>query len=187
MIRPRQAIVLAMAMTALAACSSPTPNLYTLVATAGAALPTPRLAVELRRISLAGYLDRGEIVRGTVQYQLKVSDIDRWGEPLGRMLERVLTEDLVMRLPNAAVFTEAGAISTRPDRVLEVDVQRLDPQSGTVVLLAQIAVRHEGGVASADTVRLTAPLSDPGAASQVAAMSAVVGQLADTLAKLLAN
>jgi len=169
-------------------CSSPTPNLYTLAAVPGTPLPTRRLAVELRRISLAGYLDRAEIVRGTVSYQLKVSDIDRWGEPLGRMLERVLTEDLVTRLPNAAVFAESGAISTKPDLVVEIDVQRLEPQGDAVVLLAQIAVRPEGGTAMAETVRLVAPMGDPASTpAQVAGMSAAIGQLADTLASLLAR
>ena len=61
------------------------------------------------------------------------------------MLGRVLTEDLVERLPGAAVFSESGAISTRPDLVLEIDVQRFDTDAtGTLVLLAQVAVRRVG-------------------------------------------
>lgn len=173
----------------VAACSSPVPNLYTLAAVPGMPLSTRKLAVELRRISLAGYLDRAEIVRGTAGYQLQVSDIDRWGEPLGRMLERVLTENLVTRLPGAAVFAESGAISTKPDLVVEIDIQRLEPdQQGSVVLLAQIAVRPERGTAMAETVRLKAPLADPTSTqAQVAGMSAALGLLADAVAAILAR
>jgi uncharacterized lipoprotein YmbA len=176
-------------LVALAGCgTSPPPVLYTLAAQPGAVLPMRKGSVELRRVGLAGYLDRPEIVRGTVDFRLQVTDGDRWGEPLGRMLDRILTEDLVQRLPDAAVFAESGAISTRPDIVLEIDIQRLDADpTGAMVLLAQIAVRPEGKPASAQTIRLTAPIAQPGTQAHAAAMSAVVGQLADRIAALLAR
>jgi len=177
-------------LLALAACSgSPSPDLYTLAPTPGAVVQTRKLSVELRRVGLAGYLDRPEIVHGTESYRLKLAGNDRWGEPLAGMLGRVLTEDLVERLPQAAVYTEAGAISTRPDTVLEIDIQRLDADAdGTLVLLAQVAVRPDGGTAVASTIRLTAPLAATAPAStqaQVAAMSAVLGALADRIAQML--
>jgi len=65
-------------------------------------------------------------MHGTESYRLKLAGNDRWGEPLAGMVAGCLTEDLVERLPQAAVYTEAGAISTRPDTVLEIDIQRLD-------------------------------------------------------------
>jgi hypothetical protein len=177
-------------LLALAGCSgSPSPDLYTLAPTPGAVVQTRKLSVELRRVGLAGYLDRPEIVHGTESYRLKLAGNDRWGEPLAGMLGRVLTEDLVERLPQAAVYTEAGAISTRPDTVLEIDIQRLDADAdGTLVLLAQVAVRPDGGTAVASTIRLTAPLAAAAPAStqaQVAAMSAVLGALADRIAQML--
>ncbi len=185
---PKMRHALLVLLLTLAACSSPNPNLFTLQAQAGAPVPTRKRSVELRRIGLAGYLDRPEIVRGTNQYRLQVNDIDRWGEPLGRMLDRVLTEDLVTRLPNAQVFAESGAISTKPDIILEIDVQRLDADaSGVIVLLAQIAVRRDGATAMAQTVRLTVPLADPSAQAHVAGMSVALGQLADTVARLVAE
>ncbi len=182
--------VLAALLCVLVSCAgSPPATLYTLPAEPGQAVVTRRLSIELRRIALAGYLDRPELVRGTVQYRLQVSDQDRWGEPLGRMLDRVLTEDLVTRLPEASVFAESGAISTRPDLMLEIDIQRLDADaSGALVLLAQIALRPDGGTASAQTVRLTVTL--PAAATardHVAAMSAALGQLADVVAAKVAS
>jgi uncharacterized lipoprotein YmbA len=183
---------LAVLAASLAGCgTSPTPDLYTLAAKPGPVVSTRKLSVELRRIGIAGYLDRPEIVRGTVDYRLHVAGNDRWGEPMAGMLDRVLTEDLVERLPQAAVFAESGAISTKPDIVLEIDIQRLDADAdGTLVLLAQVAVRPDGQIARASTIRLTQPIAAQPAGTaeaQVAAMSVALGQLADRIADSIAH
>jgi uncharacterized lipoprotein YmbA len=173
---------------ALWGCSSPNPDFFTLAAVPGPRAGTAIKSLELRRIGLAGYLDRPEIVRATAQYRLHVADNERWGEPLGRMVERILTEDLVERLPGTAVFAESGAISTQPDEVLEIDIQRFDADAdGTLVLLAQVAVRHEQGSspAAARTIRLTATPATTSTADLVAAMSGELGQFADTIAAML--
>ncbi|CAH2601624.1 Membrane integrity-associated transporter subunit PqiC [Rhodovastum atsumiense] len=176
---------------ALAACASPDPDLYTLVAIPGTPVPTGPRRVELRRIGLAGYLDRPEILRASANYRLDLARNDRWGEPLGRMSERVLTENLVQRLPDAAVSSEAGAISTTPDVIIEIDIQRFDADSsGTVTLLAQVALRREGGQrpqAQAGTLRFTAPVSGAGTTGLVAAMSTTLAALADSIARMVAQ
>ncbi len=187
--RRRLLPLMALGLFTLSACgTSPPTVLYTLAAQQGAVQTTRKVGVELRRIGLAGYLDRPEIVRGTTDFRLQLTDGDRWGEPLSRMLDRVLTENLVQRLPDASVFAESGAISTRPDIVLEIDIQRLDAENGsTMVLLAQIAVRPEGKPAIARTVRLATPIAAPGTQPHVAAMSVVMGQLADKIVDILAR
>ena len=181
----------AMLLLALpAACSSPPPELYTLAALPGATSHIAARAIELRRIGVAGYLDRPEIVRSSAAYRLQVTSTERWGEPVGSMLNRVFTEDLVERLPGTAVYSESGAISATPDLVLEIDVQRLDADaSGDVVLLAQVALRHAGGgqPAEAQTLRLTARPARPGLADHVAAMSRALAQLADQVVAMLAK
>lgn len=183
----RRALIMVPAIlpAALAGCSSPPFDLYTLAAIAGTPVRTGPRSIELRRIGLAGYLDRPEIVREAADFRLLVTDRDRWGEPLGRMIERVLTENLVQRLPDAAVFAETGAISTQPDTILEIDIQRFDGDAaGNVVLLAQMAIRHDGTrrPASARTVRITRTLAGPGTTHLVGAMSAALAQLADDVA-----
>jgi hypothetical protein len=172
----------------LAGCTSPSPELYTLAALPGPVLHTPHQSIELRRIGLAAYLDRPGIVRSNAQYRLRITDNERWGEPLGSMLSRVLTEDLVQRLPDAVIFTESGAISAPPSTVLEIDVQRFDPDAdNTVVLLAQIAIRHEDnrnpGIAR--TIRLTAVPAGPTTADLAAALSTVLAQLSTQIAGML--
>ena len=182
-------VLAGLALSGVAGCSSPNPDLFTLAAVPGTAQPLRARTVELRRVGLAAYLDRPEIVRSDAQYRLKVSSTDRWGEPMGSMLERVFTEDLVQRLPNSSVFSESGAISTRPDLVLEVDVQRLDANaSGDIELLAQVAIQHEDTErsAAATQVRLTIHSASTRTTDLVAAMSNGLGELADEVARKLA-
>lgn len=184
----RHAAILLLALPA--ACSSPPPDLYTMAALPGTETHIPAHTVELRRIGIAGYLDRPEIVRSSAAYRLQVTANERWGEPVGSMLNRVFTEDLVARLPGTAVYSESGAISTRPDLVLELDVQRFDADAGgEVVLLAQVAVRptEAGQPAESRTLRLTARPSQSSVAGHVAAMSRALAQLADKVVEILAK
>ena len=82
--------------------------------------------VALRDVSLAGYLDRLQIVRSSENYQLTVSENDWWGEPSSGMLTRVLASALAQRLPRSSVIGADTAISVTPDVTLEIGIQRLD-------------------------------------------------------------
>ena len=173
---------------ALSACRSAEPAYFTLAAMPGqAGAGGPRL-VEVQRPGLAGYLDRPGIVRANSAYQLSVAGMERWGEPLGDLIGRVLAEDLNQRLPGSSVFTTAGTISAQPDATVELDVLRFDPDpGGQMVLLAQVAVSRGRDRASAitQTVRQTMRPAGPATADLVASMSTVLGQLADTVAGML--
>jgi hypothetical protein len=176
----RAAIILFLAL--LAGCASPSPEFFTLAALPGPAVHLAAHGIEVRRIGLAGYLDRPEIVRSSAGFRLRLAQNQRWGEPLSGMLDRVFAEDLVERLPDTPVFSESSAVSTMADLVLEVDVQRFDTDTdGTVVLLAQVAVRHNDASrpAEARTIRLTAPAASASTRDQVAAMSRALADLAD--------
>ena len=175
---------------ALTGCASASPSYYTLAAVPGRVVPTGPLKIELRQLGLAGYLDRPEIVRSTSGFRVDLIPNTRWGEPAGGMIERVLIENLVRRLPEASVVSETGAISTKPDRVIEVDLQRLDMDAGgDVVLLAQVAVRRDDGGVPADarTDRLVARAASGSTRDLVAAESLLLGELADRLASRVAS
>ncbi len=178
----------AVAAMSLAGCASSDPAFYTLqpvpgTPVTGSALGTAR-SVEVRKPGLAGYLDRSDVVLKSADYQLSVTSGARWAEPLGDMIGRVLTQDLSQRLPGTNVFAEDGAISADAESRVEVDIQRFDADgSGTVTLVAQIAVeagRTHVPVASRHVV-LTAPSGGPGAGQLAAAMSVLLGQLADAV------
>jgi uncharacterized lipoprotein YmbA len=183
---PRRTLLLA----ALSGCArSPDAALYTLAPLPGGAGRGGPATVELRRPGLAGYLDRPEIVRAAGPYQVGLAGSERWAEPFGDMLGRVLAEDLTQRLPGSTIFTEAGGLSADGDAVVELDVQRFDADAqGQVALLALVAVRRPGADragARTRSVRLAVPAGGTSTAQMVAAMSAALGQLADQVAGLL--
>ena len=180
----RRALLLALAA---AGCKSPEPAYFTLAAVPGTPAPGGPRLIELQRPGLAGYLDRPGLVRADNSYQLKVAESERWGEPLGDLIGRILSENLSQRLPGSSVFTTAGAISAPPDARVELDVQRFDADaSGTVVLLAQVAVsRGRGSPAATQTVRQSLRPASPATRDVVAAMSSALGGLSDTIAGML--
>lgn len=173
---------------ALASCASPEPAYFTLMTRPGTPTPGGPRLVEVRRIGLAGYLDRPEIVRNGSDYRLRITTGERWGEPLADMVARVLAEDLTTRLPGSTVFTAASSITADPDATLEMDLQRLDADAaGNAVLLMQVAVTGPKGRARADaqTVRLSVPPASPATVDYVAAVSTALGQLADRIVPLM--
>jgi uncharacterized lipoprotein YmbA len=184
----RRSLLLAPGALLLARCASPDPAIYTLRAVPGSAQGGGPAAIKLARPGLAGYLDRPEIVRDSSSSRLTLNSGERWGEPVGDMIGRVLALDLAQRLPGSSVFTEAGTISVDPAATVELDVQRFDlDASGVVVLLVQVAVeqgmRHDP--VATRSLRLTAQPATTATPDVVGAMSTTLGQLADQVAAML--
>jgi len=181
----RQLAKLLVLASALAGCTSPDPNFYTLQTVPGPVLAGGPASVEVRRPGLAGYLDRSDIVLKQADYRLATNSQQRWGEPLGDMIGRILTQDLSQRLPGSSVFVQSGAITADPQARVEVDILNFDADgTGGVVLNAQVAV--EIGIthrpAAAHHVALRGEVSGPGAQALVATMSGLLGELADQVA-----
>jgi uncharacterized protein len=179
-----------LALPALAAgCTSPEPALYTINMKPGAVLTGGPRIVQLRDIGLPGYLDRREIVRSSADYRLGVMANDWWGEPLAGMLSRVIILGLSQRLPNSSIYPEGGAISSDPNAVLAVNIQRLDlDASGSLELLAQAAVDfNRPRRSAARSFQIIKPAPTPTIAGQVAATSDAVAELTDGLASLLTS
>ncbi len=179
---------LAALVLVLAGCSSPDPAIYTLRAVPGQTASGGPAAIKLARPGLAGYLDRPEIVRDSSANRLQLNSGERWGEPVGDMIGRVLALDLAQRLPGSSVFTEAGTISVDPSATVELDVQRFDlDTAGMVVLQAQVAVEQgrSHDPAATRSIRVTVQPAAPGTPELVAAESAALGQMADQVANLL--
>jgi uncharacterized lipoprotein YmbA len=172
----------------LAGCLSPDPAYYTLRAVPGPTQEGGPQAIKLDRPGLAGYLDRPEIVRDSTANRLAIRAGERWGEPLGDMIGRVLAEDLTQRLPGSSVFTEAGSISVDPNVTIELDILRFDlDASGTAILLVQVAVEPGGRHDPSGTrsLRLTQRPASDATSDLVTSMSMLVGQLADALAGMV--
>lgn len=184
----------------LAGCASPGPAYYRLSAQVGPALPGRGRQIQLRRVGIPGYLDRPGLVRAREGGRLDVADVESWPEPFGDMVTRVLAEDLALRLPGDSVAAEGGALRIPASILAEVQIQRFEAgPDGVVELLAQAAVRPRNQDAAASrTLRFRVPSSmsgagvsgagakGPDAAGVVAAMDQALGQLADSLAGMIA-
>jgi len=171
----------------LAACSSPSPVLYTIAPVQGQVQTGGPKVVALQQIATARYLERSQIVRSSENYRLDVMSNDWWGEPLSAMLSRVLTEELGQRLPQSTVIGETGAVSASPDATIELNIQRLDEDaSGNLVLQAQASVSFKGrGPPVLRSFRFVVTPPASGIEAEVTAISTAVGQLADGLASML--
>jgi uncharacterized lipoprotein YmbA len=171
----------------LAACSSPSPVLYTIAPVQGPVQSGGPKVIVLQQIATAHYLERSQIVRSSENYRLDVLANDWWGEPLSAMLSRVLTEELGQRLPQSTVIGETGAVSASPDATIELNVQRLDEDaSGNVVLQAQGSVSFKGRPAPVlRSFRFVVTPPAAGIQGEVTAISTALGQLADGLASML--
>jgi uncharacterized protein len=171
----------------LAACSSPSPVLYTIAPVQGPVQSGGPKVIVLQQIATAHYLERSQIVRSSENYRLDVMSNDWWGESLSAMLSRVLTEELGQRLPQSTVIGETGAVSASPDATVELNVQRLDEDAaGNVVLQAQASVSFKGRpgpVLRSFRFVVTPPAA--GVQGEVTAISTALGQLADGVASML--
>jgi uncharacterized lipoprotein YmbA len=174
-------------VVALAACSSPSPVLYTIAPAPGTPQPGGPKVVALQQISTARYLERSQIVRSSENYRLDVMSNDWWGEPLGAMLSRVLVEELGQRLPQSTVIGESGAVTASPDATIELNLQRLDEDSsGSLILQAQASVSFRGrGAPALRNFRFVVTPPEPGVPGEVTAISSAVGQLADGLTAMV--
>jgi uncharacterized lipoprotein YmbA len=167
------------------ACSSPNPTLYVLAPVSGTPRKGAPRTVALRAIAIPHYLERSQIVRSSEGYRMEVLSNEWWGDPLDTMISRILVQELNQRLPGSAVYADNGAISTRPDATVEINLQRFDlDRDGAVLLVAQIAV--DGRRAASLAVSLTVRPEDATTPALVAAMSSANAQLADTVAAMLA-
>jgi hypothetical protein len=171
----------------LGACSSADPVLYTIAPVDGAARTAARKIVVLERVQVARYLDRLQIVQSSENYRLNVKSNDWWGEPLSAMLRRILQQELGQRLPRSTILSESGAVTVSADATIDLDLQRLDEDTATnVVIEAQASIAFKDDkVPVLRSFRFSVP-STPGATGEVAAISTAVGQLADGLAAMLA-
>jgi uncharacterized protein len=187
-VRARFGLVLCAAAVTAGCGSSPSSTFYALGPSQGIAQAGAPHAIKLRRVTIPGYLDRPEIVRRVVDFRLGVAAYERWGEPLDAMLGRVLAEDLEQRLPGSSVFTEDGAITAEPDATVEIELRRFDVgANGEVNLVAEVASERGPGhqASTSRAVVLHATPKDATTAALVAAMSELLGQLADQVSMLL--
>jgi uncharacterized lipoprotein YmbA len=132
-------------------------------------------ALGIGPVQIPDYLDRPQLVTRMAPNRVTVAEFDRWAEPLGASVARILAQNL-------ATLTDSDAIERYPwsaksviDYQIEVDLLRFEAtQEGTAELTARWRVRQaatkqaiamresrvERPAAAADTPAVVAALSD---------------------------
>jgi uncharacterized lipoprotein YmbA len=146
----RQLPLLGIGFLLLAGCAQVAPtNFYTLAATAeprrGAARER-RLVIGLGPVTLPAYLDRPDIVTRLGENQMQLADLHKWAEPLEPLLTRIMAQDLYALLDAEDVIPLPQRRDVPLDRVVEVEVTRLDADAtGRVVFDARWRVYGADG------------------------------------------
>lgn len=175
-----------LALLTLAACaSSPPTRFFTLdpVAPAGDSRTVAGEPIKIDAVHLPPALDRSSLVRGESDNQLSISSQDRWAGDLGEMTRRVLTQNLASRLPSGMVIAPQSPAPPSARGVV-IDILTFQPQaSGEVVLDADWTLLQgtQSNPVLRRSVHLTASAA-PSAQGEAAAMSMLLGQLADSMA-----
>lgn len=175
-------------LVSVACASSPEPQFYTLFPDRGSTRASGPMEVQLRRPGLPSYLDRPQIVRHEQRGQLEFSGAARWAAPLEDMVGGILAQNLAQRLPEASVYTESGAISSSPDAVVEIEIQRFElSEHGSIELVAQVAVHWPKTLAEPRFQRYASSRSpsDRSTLQLVAQMSELLAELANDIARSL--
>jgi uncharacterized lipoprotein YmbA len=185
-------LIPALLLLTLTACASSPPTRFFALDPTSAAAPaaasggaehTAAKPVKIDAVHIPPALDRNSMVRGESDNQLQISSQDRWAGDLGEMIRRVLTQDLAGRLPSGMVIAPDSPAPPHA-RGLVVDILTFQPQaSGEVVLDAGWTLLE--GTQSNPVLRRSVHLTGSGASSaqgEAATMSALLGQLADSIA-----
>ena len=181
-------LIPALLTLALTACaSSPQTRFFALDPVAPGAATADRAGavrepVKVDAVHIPPALDRDSVVRGESGNQLEISSQDRWAGDLGEMIRRVLTQDLAQRLPSGMVIAPESPAPASA-RGIVVDILTFQPQAGEVVLDADWTLLQ--GTQSNPVLRRSTHLTTPAASSaqsQAAAMSTLLGELADAIA-----
>jgi uncharacterized protein len=165
--------------------SSPNTTYYSLAAVSGTLRQAALGTVEVRRPGIAGYLDRTEILAQWDGQRLELANNVGWAEPIAAMVGRVLAEDLSDRLKGTIVFAASSDLSLQPATVVELVIRKFDLAADGFVHLRVLWSVRGAGQTSAQAVALQARPAATDTAAIVAAMSGLLGQLADEIASTL--
>ena len=181
-----------LALLLCACASSPPTHFFTLHEVAPAAALASgsggQTPVKVDAIHIPPALDRNSMVRGVRGSELEISSQDRWAGDLGETIRQVLTQDLSGRL-GAAMVIAPDAPAPPNARGIVVDIMTFQPGgAGEVVLDADWTLLEgtQSHPVLSRSEHLTCPAA-PSAQAEAAAMSTLVGQLADRMAAAIGS
>ena len=163
----------------LTACGggSPESRYFTLSPVGPAVAPAPgKPLFRLTSIHLPSLYDRPQLVMRTGPQSVEIDEFDRWAEPLERMTARTLSQDIALRRPRPAGPLPAD----QPKLQVSIDEFAAD-RSGTARLTGTWKITGMDNEARAGDFAYSKPADSARPESIAAAMSALLGQLADEI------
>ena len=137
----------------------------------------------INRVTLPGYLDRGEVATRT-QNHITYSPTERWAEPLTDSVPKLLAQDLAAALgPDRIGVTSRSTAA--PDLGLSVELERFERDGdGRVVLEARWWVRQmsEDRVIRSGTSRFEESPGGPTGDATAASLARAIDRLAVEIA-----
>lgn len=171
----------------LAACQSAEPNYYTLRAEPGEPLSGRKLIIKVQNPGIDETIDRPQMVRQGSDMRIRYDEMSQWAEPLDKMIERVVADDLQRRLPGSSVITESGNIVARPDYLVDLEVRQFGLNSkGQAVMEAVVSINRPASSGKPQTIFLAQPASGTGSA-EAQALSALLAQSSGQIARDIIN
>ncbi len=143
------------------------------------------ISIGVGPIRLPKYLDRPQIVTRVSENQVRLTEFDRWAEPLESNLSRVLAENLGMKLSTDRVFEFPWGTESRVDVQVKLVVLRLDSESpGNLVLTTHWSLLGADGrkMLFAKTSQYQVPTQTGSYNEVVAAASLAVERLSEEIA-----
>jgi hypothetical protein len=136
-------------------------------------------------VAIPGELDRTELVTKNSPNSVSIDGLDRWAAPLDEQIRRVLSADLVARLPPNWVADPLEPMPDAPRRRLFIQIESFYADSHCAVSLkAAWTLRDAHGATRQGSEEISAPPQQGPCAGTAAAksMSNALGLFADRLA-----
>jgi hypothetical protein len=145
-----QLLILLAAADLLAGCARSAPvDFYQLTAAPierpDAALPATAAVIGIGPLTLPEFLDRPQIVSRQATNRLRLADRQRWAEPLGDNIARVIQEDLVGALGSERVLLYPWSPALGVDRQITVEVLHCEAGDGDVLFEARWTMQDREG------------------------------------------
>lgn len=176
----------------ICACASSPPIRYYVLDPVGPARDgsaAPEAPLQIASVHLPPALDRREIVREDTANRLTVSGPNRWGAPLPDMTQRVLSQNLMLRLAPGKVVLP-GQPAPAGANAISVDIVQFGADAnGMIVLEGSWAIVPGGNEVAAASHRFQLGQRAVGSdyVEQAHIMSLLLGQLADEIASKVAQ
>ena len=178
----RKSPILAAALLLSACAGSPENHYFTLSTTTPAGTPAQnKPPFHLATVKLPELYDRPQLVTRAGPQSVEIDEYDRWAESLERMTARILAQDISLRRPHGPGPLPVGA--DQPRLQVSIDEFAADRGAGQARLSGNWKVIESDGSLRGGDFSFTQPVSGGDAASIAAAMSALLGQLADDIDK----